>query len=309
MPELSTLPRRSSTWRVISSSRPGSNGAAVRVTRIPPLVTKSVSAPPGEASGGRPCLAPDGRPAGAAAGGWAAGGWAAGMGGSSHRRAGQPDGHEKGGRRYRAVAFWICWESANQAPPNGGATSLGCGSRAWRELSCAGRLAPPPRPSARRSLSGSELGFAAGAELEGLAVHQRGGGQVLHGQSQRLEDGDLPRVGPAGRSAGEELANLRLDVVGPDGAVRQREQVVAGFSADRFAAVGEKCRGGDRLAVQLPGSGQAGSDRVDVRAVADPGALQDRHPRAGRGNDNPGLGHRALGRITGGDRHARLPPP
>src|ERR1039457_3457528 len=134
MPELSTLPRRSSTWRVISSSRPGSNGAAVRVTRIPPLVTKSVSAPPGEASGRLPWLSPDGRPAGGAGGGGAAGGGAAGMGGSSHRRAGQPDGHEKGGRRYRAVAFWICWESADQATPNGGAPSRGGGSRAWGEV-------------------------------------------------------------------------------------------------------------------------------------------------------------------------------
>src|SRR6202034_212806 len=43
MPELSTPPRRSSTCRVMSASRAGSNGAAVQVTRTPAPVSNCVS--------------------------------------------------------------------------------------------------------------------------------------------------------------------------------------------------------------------------------------------------------------------------
>src|ERR1700680_2933952 len=61
MPELSTPPRRSSTCTQISSRAEGLNGSAVRVTRTPPAVTKSVlscCSRCAAGSTGAPCLMP-----------------------------------------------------------------------------------------------------------------------------------------------------------------------------------------------------------------------------------------------------------
>src|SRR5580692_939230 len=52
---------------------------------------------------------------------------------------------------------------------------------------------------------GSEVGRGTGAETAGLLVEVAGGGQVLGGQAERLEDGDLVRGGTARRRPGQQL--------------------------------------------------------------------------------------------------------
>ena len=177
IPELSTPPRRRSTCRVRPSSTTGSNGAATRLTRTPPAVTKQVSvaaasaeagaAPPYAGSVGASCM------------------------GASHRRA-----RPAAGLRTRKAAAGLpggrhqdCL-NANLAPPNGGATSLRPGSVARGEPSTApqrasaatcprsaqhGRPRPAPvrycSPSWRAAASwaadpcGTRSGLAAGGDV------------------------------------------------------------------------------------------------------------------------------------------------
>src|SRR5260370_27211352 len=70
----------------------------------------------------------------------------------------------------------------------------------------------PPRSLHDSALPGSvplEIGRGAGPKPGGLLVQVDGRGQVLGGQAQRLEHGDLVVVRSPGRGPGEQLAELR----------------------------------------------------------------------------------------------------
>src|SRR5689334_8322600 len=54
--------------------------------------------------------------------------------------------------------------------------------------------------------AGSEVGGGADAEAGGLLVEEAGRGQVLGGQAERLEHGDLTVIGAPGGGADEDLA-------------------------------------------------------------------------------------------------------
>ena len=76
----------------------------------------------------------------------------------------------------------------------------------------------------------------------GAAQHVLGGGQILDGEAERLEDRDLLRRPSPLRRADQELADLGADVLRPDRALAQREEEVARLVHRRLAPVDEERR-------------------------------------------------------------------
>ena len=74
--------------------------------------------------------------------------------------------------------------------------------------------------------------------------------------------------------ADQDLADLGPDVVGPDRAFLEREQVVPRLVHGRLAPVDEEGRVGDRGRVELPRRREAGADCVHVRARLQPLAVE-----------------------------------
>src|SRR5438067_811789 len=83
-----------------------------------------------------------------------------------------------------------------------------------------------------------------------LLIDVSGGGQVFGGETERLKDCDLVRGGAARVRARQQLAEFGADVIAPDRAFAEREQIVARFRLCGFAAVNEECGGGDGRRVQ-----------------------------------------------------------
>src|SRR6266536_2361040 len=73
-------------------------------------------------------------------------------------------------------------------------------------------------------------------------------------------------VAPCGAAGEQHLADLGDDVVLGQLAGADGDHQVAGLRKRRLAAVGEHRGGGDRVGRQLADMGEAGADRVDVRA-------------------------------------------
>ena len=123
---------------------------------------------------------------------------------------------------------------------------------------------------------------------------------VLHRDTDGLVEGDLVPRRPAGSGSRDELADLRVDVVGRDDTVADGHQQVvaaggevgqgggAGFHADE--------RVGDRRVVDLPAGGVE-ADGCDVRARRQPRAPDDRFDGVrGRADDVRAVDRRAVGR-------------
>src|SRR6476660_9913277 len=103
--------------------------------------------------------------------------------------------------------------------------------------------------------SGLEVGGGADAEAGGLLVEEASRGQVLGGQAERFEHGDLVVARAARGRAGEQLTQLGPDRV--DHALPLRQEEVPSLVADRLAAVRENGRLGHRRGVELPVAWQA----------------------------------------------------
>src|SRR5207249_6133267 len=86
----------------------------------------------------------------------------------------------------------------------------------------------------------AQLHARAGPRLHRVVVDEPGGGHVLHGQAQGLEDGDLRVRLPARAAPEEQLAELSADVAVVDRALPARDQEVAGFVQRRLATVDEQ---------------------------------------------------------------------
>jgi len=120
--------------------------------------------------------------------------------------------------------------------------------------------------------------------LHGSPVGELRGGHVFHGQTKRLEDGDLAIASPPGRS-GNQLPELGDDVIRPETSFLNPEHDVARFDERGAARVHEQSRPGDERRIHLALSRPAGADRDDMRARLDPAVLEDRH-RGGRDQDD-----------------------
>ena len=103
---------------------------------------------------------------------------------------------------------------------------------------------------------------------------------------------------PAVDGAVQQLADLAADVLGPDRAVGEREEVVARLVDGRLAPVDVQRGGRHRRAVELARRRDARADGVHVRALGEPLAAQDRLARRRRGDDDV----RAATRLLGGRR-------
>ena len=88
-----------------------------------------------------------------------------------------------------------------------------------------------------------------------------GGGEILDGEAERLEDRQLVVRAPARRRADQHLADLGADVLRADRALALREQEVAGLVDGRLAPVDEERRVAHRRRVEL-------ARRRDARADA-----------------------------------------
>ena len=180
------------------------------------------------------------------------------------------------------------------------ARRLGSAS-AWKILSSAtaalhalhisrGLLVVKPGPCSSQLESGAQTG-ALGVPQDDVC-----GGHVLDAEAERLEERDLLPRPPSLGLTREHLADLGQDVRVVHGALRSREEEVARLAQHRLAPVDEEPRAHDRGRVQLAPRGHAGADRVDVRAVRDPGAedhrLGRRRDRADDVGSFHGLAHR-----------------
>ena len=118
------------------------------------------------------------------------------------------------------------------------------------------------------------------------STHERGGGEILHGEAERLEERQLV-VRPSRPGApDEELAQLGQDVVGPDPALGDGSEVVPRLVDRRLAPVDEQRGLGDdvRLELSCPWPGRA--DGVDVGARREVGQRDDRLGRRRAGADD-----------------------
>src|SRR5262249_35057029 len=113
--------------------------------------------------------------------------------------------------------------------------------------------------------SSAELDPRHVGKIQRLPVDVPGRGDVLDREAQRLEEGDLRRVAAAADLPDQDLSDLPEDVVVADGTLLLRDQEVAGLVHGRLAAVDEEAGADDSRRVELPGEGNRGSDRVDVR--------------------------------------------
>src|SRR3954469_24043334 len=85
----------------------------------------------------------------------------------------------------------------------------------------------PARTNPSPQASQSKLDFAAHTALASGAKHQRRGGAVLHGDADRLVEGELIWPGPARLAPRHELADLGVHVVRIDQTLLNRlEQIV-----------------------------------------------------------------------------------
>ena len=100
--------------------------------------------------------------------------------------------------------------------------------------------------------------------------------EILHGDPQRFEQGDLIVRPPAGDRAFEHLADLSENVGVGDRPLLAGEEEIAGLGEQRLPAVREQARARDRRRVQLPGLRRAGPHGVDVGSRRDPVPQEDR---------------------------------
>src|SRR5437879_5185980 len=90
------------------------------------------------------------------------------------------------------------------------------------------------------------------------------GRDILRGEPQGLEEGDLIRVGPARVVSPKYLPDLGLNVGAGDRALRDWPDDVARLDRRRRARIDKEPRSYHRLRVQLAPVRPGGPDRVDV---------------------------------------------
>ena len=158
------------------------------------------------------------------------------------------------------------------------------------------RIAAPAIVSRARSISakGIRTRPRCRALLAGLPDDQLGGGEVLDGEPERLEDGQLVAARAAGMGADQHLAELGADVL----LAEPGEQQVARLVHGRLTPVDEEAGRGHRLRVELADGRDARADGVHVRARRQPVPLQDRLAGARAGADDVGLAQHLLGRAA-----------
>jgi hypothetical protein len=122
-----------------------------------------------------------------------------------------------------------------------------------------------------------------------VAGGQGGEGEVLQGQSDRVEQGDLLRVGAAGGAAGQDVAQFALEVALGGGAVAQREHHHAGFPQLDVGAVDDDGRPGHAGRVDLAVVGTRWcADGVDVQAWVEPFTADHGFACRGQGAEDVG---------------------
>src|SRR5262245_28457614 len=117
-------------------------------------------------------------------------------------------------------------------------------SRAARtSSSVSGSMCLNPRPA--------ELDADAGASAHGLSVDVRCRREIFDRESERLEQRDLLRVAPWGRSVDQHFANSTDDVIRSDPAGLDRCQQVAWLLQRGLTAIDVEPRPHDRRRVEL----------------------------------------------------------
>src|SRR6185295_1511048 len=95
-----------------------------------------------------------------------------------------------------------------------------------------------------------ELDQRSDALFAGATVQTRGDGDVLDGDPERLEEGDLLFRAPPRARADEDLADFPADVLVSEVTFALRDQEVASLVEGRFAPIDEQARPLHRLRVQ-----------------------------------------------------------
>ena len=127
---------------------------------------------------------------------------------------------------------------------------------------------------------------------------ERRGGEILDGEPERLEHGQLVGVPATRMRADQQLAELGANVVGPDAGFLHRRQVVAGLVQRRLAPVDEQPGAGDHVGIELARPRDGRADGVHVRAGSEPGAAHDRLARRRARAHDVGAVERLLDRLA-----------
>src|ERR1700730_6825496 len=178
---------------------------------------------------------------------------------------------------------------------------MGCGWRPGPSPAVRGGFRRPPARAPSHVYRLTSPGFARPANEIG------GRGDIFYREPERFEQCQLAGRPATRVLADDDLAQLGLHVVTRDRVLPHRNQQVTGLRERRLATVHEQARRHHGGGVDLAGGWNRGSDRVDVNALLEPLALEDRLRACGYRCHEIGFSNRRLGAWRGLDWEPEAP--
>ena len=160
--------------------------------------------------------------------------------------------------------------------------------------------------SRARTVCSGRLNFHICADVlrQRLMINHLRGGDILDGDADGFVECDFTRADSSCLGAGEDFADLAMDIVCADGLFFEREQDVATLGHDRVARVDHDLGAFQCRAVDFTQIGTVRADGVDVDARLEPFGLDDWLFGGGYRHQEIAVTNRSLRRIDDLDWNA-----